>query len=221
MTDLSKLRIEREPEVKEHKRGTAWILLALISLAVAIAGYFLWAGPLQPATKVKATTVNAIYASQANSVLNASGYVVAQRQADVASKATGRLEVLLVEEGSVVKKGQVIARLESKDVEANLAQSGWTIRSAPPGFRKIMEMTRTLGGRPGVGHIVFSDGLAAVSVFIEPAKSSGAHTPGLAHQGIINVYTRQLADHWITVLGETPAESVRLIANAVEYRKPR
>ena len=110
---------------------------------------------------------------------------------------------------------------DARAVEANLAQSGWTIRSAPPGFRKVMEMTRTLGGRPGVGHIVFSDGLAAVSVFIEPAKSSGAHTPGLAHQGIINVYTRQLADHWITVLGETPAESVRLIANAVEYRKPR
>ena len=106
-------------------------------------------------------------------------------------------------------------------VESNLAQAGWTIRSAPPGFRKITEMTRTLGGTPGDGHIVFSDGLAAVSVFIEPAKSSGVHTPGLAHQGIINVYTRQLGEHWITVLGETPAESVRLIANAVEYRKPR
>ncbi|HSP06630.1 MAG TPA: efflux RND transporter periplasmic adaptor subunit, partial [Acidobacteriota bacterium] len=58
-----------------------------------------------------------------NSVLTASGYVVAQRKAEVASKATGRLEHLDVEEGTVVKKGQILARLESRDVEAALNQA--------------------------------------------------------------------------------------------------
>jgi sigma-E factor negative regulatory protein RseB len=106
--------------------------------------------------------------------------------------------------------------------EANLAQSGWTLRSRPPGFRKITEMTRTLGGTSGVGHIVLSDGLAAVSIFIEPSVARLPQSrPELSRQGAINVYVRQLGDHRITVVGEAPAESVRHIAHAVEYRKPR
>jgi sigma-E factor negative regulatory protein RseB len=104
--------------------------------------------------------------------------------------------------------------------EANLAGAGWDLR-APPGFRKIGEMRRTLGGTAGVGHIVLSDGLAAVSVFIEPLAGRTTASGGFARQGAVNVYTRRLGDHWITVVGETPAESVRYVANAVEYRKPQ
>ena len=101
---------------------------------------------------------------------------------------------------------------------ANLAQSGWSIRSSPPGFRKIMEMKRTLGGNAGVGHIVLSDGLAAISVFIEPSGARVSH-PEHSRQGAINVYVRQLAGHRITVVGEAPAESVRYVANAVDFRR--
>jgi len=105
--------------------------------------------------------------------------------------------------------------------QANLGEAGWSVRAQPPGFRKIMEMTRTLNGKSGVGHIVFSDGLVAVSVFIEPpvAHASGRHA-GLSRQGAINIYARQVGDHWVTVVGEAPAASVKLIANAVEYKKP-
>jgi len=96
-----------------------------------------------------------------------------------------------------------------------------TVRSQPPGFRKVTEMTRTLNGASGVGHIVFSDGLAAVSVFIEPAAArNAARQPGLSRQGAINVFARQVDSYWVTVVGEAPAESVKLIANAVEHRKP-
>lgn len=109
---------------------------------------------------------------------------------------------------------------DSRATEANLAGQGWIVRTQPPGFHKLTEMTRNLGGVAGVGHIVLSDGLAAVSVFIEP--SSGKTTgSGLARQGAINVYTRQIGNHRITVVGETPPESVRLIANAVEFRRPQ
>ena len=59
-----------------------------------------------------------VYPSQTFTLLNASGYVVAQRKAAVASKLTGRLVSISVEEGSVVKKGDVIARLESDDAAA-------------------------------------------------------------------------------------------------------
>lgn len=109
---------------------------------------------------------------------------------------------------------------DSRATEANLAGQGWVLRTQPPGFHKLTEMTRSLGGVPGVGHIVLSDGLAAVSIFIEPS-SGKAQASGLARQGAINVYTRQVGNHRITVVGETPAESVRLIANAVELRRPQ
>ncbi len=60
-------------------------------------------------------TVSQTYPSQSLSLLNASGYVVAQRKAAVASKVTGRLVEVLVEEGDDVKKDQIIARLENED----------------------------------------------------------------------------------------------------------
>lgn len=104
---------------------------------------------------------------------------------------------------------------------ADLAQAGWTVRSPLPGFRKVTEVTRTLNGAPGVGHVVFSDGLAAVSVFIEPGilRNASRHA-GLSRQGAINVYVREIDSHWVTVVGEAPPQSVRLISNAVEHRRP-
>jgi RND family efflux transporter MFP subunit len=71
---------------------------------------------------IETASVNQVYPTQSFTLLNASGYVVAQRKAAVASKTTGRLEWLGVEEGSLVKSGQVIARLENKDLQAVLQQ---------------------------------------------------------------------------------------------------
>ena len=73
--------------------------------------------------EVEAGQVSVAYPTQALTLLNATGYVVAQRKAAVASKATGRLEWLGVTEGSIVKAGELIARLESADVNATLAQA--------------------------------------------------------------------------------------------------
>ena len=109
---------------------------------------------------------------------------------------------------------------DSGATRANLAETGWTIRSKPPGFRTVAELMRTVGGTEGVGHIVLSDGLAAISVFIEPATSKRpVPRAGLARQGAINVYTRPVGNYWVTVVGEAPAESVKYVAHAVEYRK--
>jgi sigma-E factor negative regulatory protein RseB len=106
-------------------------------------------------------------------------------------------------------------------VSANLAASGWTIEPELPGFKKITEMKRTQGGSSEVGHVVYSDGLAAVSVFIEPMTSKTAlPQPGLSRQGAINIYSRQIAGHLVTVVGEAPAASVKMLAEAVAYRKP-
>jgi sigma-E factor negative regulatory protein RseB len=82
-------------------------------------------------------------------------------------------------------------------------------------------MKRTQGGSSEVGHVVYSDGLAAVSVFIEPiATKTTLPQPGLSRQGAINIYSRQLAGHLVTVVGEAPAESVKTLAESVAYRRP-
>jgi RND family efflux transporter MFP subunit len=87
----------------------------LIILAVA--------GVFSPATKVDTVTVSLVYPAQTFTLLNASGYVVPQRKAAVAAKVTGRIVALYVEEGSRVKKDQIIARLESDDVSAQRDQA--------------------------------------------------------------------------------------------------
>jgi sigma-E factor negative regulatory protein RseB len=96
--------------------------------------------------------------------------------------------------------------------------TGWVLKSRPAGFRKLTELKRSIAGRAGmVSQIVYSDGLAAVSVFIEPMPK--AQPPqSLSHQGAVNIYVRRVSDHMVTVLGETPAATVMQIANSLEFR---
>ena len=100
--------------------------------------------------------------------------------------------------------------------------AGWGLTAELPGFRKVTELKRRLGESRPVGQMVYSDGLAAVSVFIEPLQ--GRRDPvrtGLASMGAIHIYTREVADHMITVVGEAPALSVQRIADAVEFHRPQ
>jgi len=99
--------------------------------------------------------------------------------------------------------------------------AGWGLSVELPGFHKIVELTRRMGESKPVSQVVYSDGLAAVSVFIEPLqpRREPART-GLASLGAIHIYTREVANHMVTVVGEAPATSVQRIANAVEYRRP-
>lgn len=107
-------------------------------------------------------------------------------------------------------------------VPADLAQSGWTVSARLPGFRKIVEIRRMLRDSQPVGQMVYSDGLAAVSVFIEPLSGREAAVPlGLASMGAVNVYTREVANHLVTVVGEAPAASVQRIGDTVEYHRPQ
>jgi sigma-E factor negative regulatory protein RseB len=100
--------------------------------------------------------------------------------------------------------------------------TGWGLASELPGFHKVTELKRRLGESRPVGQMVYSDGLAAVSVFIEPLE--GRRDPvrtGLASMGAINIYTREVANHMVTVVGEAPALSVQRIADAVEFHRPQ
>jgi RND family efflux transporter MFP subunit len=98
-------------------------VLILVVLAVAGAGILYSRGLLTPTLTVQVSALQSVYPSQTFTVLNASGYVVAQRKAAVASKITGRLIALSVEEGSKVSQGEVIARLENEDSQAELSRA--------------------------------------------------------------------------------------------------
>ncbi|MEW5863253.1 MAG: MucB/RseB C-terminal domain-containing protein [Pseudomonadota bacterium] len=105
-------------------------------------------------------------------------------------------------------------------VPARLEEQGWRLGPELPGFRKIAEVTRRIGESAAVNQVVYSDGMAALSVFIEPASRRGERVrPGLASVGAVNIYTRQVADHVVTVVGEAPAASVQRLGNTVEYRR--
>jgi len=133
---LDRLTIDKSRQTVKSGRGrytrTIW---AVVVLVIAGIGLYLYRGRV---TTIEATSVSQVYPTQSFTLLNASGYVVAQRKAAVASKNTGRLEWLGVEEGSRVKAGQVIARLENLDLQAVVRQS----REGVLGARAALEQAR-------------------------------------------------------------------------------
>ena len=128
--DLSRLKIEKSkitPGPARKRKVWRYVAAGLV-LVLLILLYSM--GLLRPATEVQVASVVQVYPSQGLTLLNASGYVVAQRKSALASKVTGRLIWLGVEEGSRIKKGQVIARLESEDVEAAEKQAVANLNNA-------------------------------------------------------------------------------------------
>jgi len=112
--------------------------------------------------------------------------------------------------------------------------SNWVVKSLPPGFTRIRELRRLVSDTPAEGgastaahegaqpsqrevsQIVFSDGLAAISIFIEPGSQS--RTEGSMRQGATSIVGRRLGDYWLTVVGEAPPAAIRQIANSIELK---
>jgi RND family efflux transporter MFP subunit len=132
--DLESLRIDRSSQrVAGRPRKFKWLgkLLLWTVVAGAVATAFLFLKDfLNPPVEVQLTTATLTSRAQASAVLTASGYVVARRKAAVASKGTGTLVFLGVEEGDRVKKGQIIARLDDSDVSATLQRARENLRIA-------------------------------------------------------------------------------------------
>jgi len=111
---------------------------------------------------------------------------------------------------------------------ANLA--GWTVKFLPGGFKKVREIKRMVSeasststaapaaqtAQREVAQMVFSDGLAAISVFIEPGTQS--RTEGSMQQGAMNIIGRRYGDFWLTIVGEVPAAVLRQVANSIEFK---
>ena len=121
--DLDDLIIEKGPRRKRRRfaKSIAFIIgAALVLLAI---NTYLGSDPLSHAPRVQLTRVQRLFTATARGALTATGYVVAQRQASVASKGTGRLTSVQVDVGDRVTKGQVLATIEEADVKAKLLQA--------------------------------------------------------------------------------------------------
>lgn len=150
-TLIDKLRIDRDA-VREEEKTRRWPIVTLIMIALlgmaAVAWWLLGArAPVVETVRPQAVERPAT-ASQA-SVLDASGYVVARRQAAVSAEVTGKLEEVLIEEGMRVEKGQVIARLNDDTERARLALSQARLASAESALTELRvqleDARRTLG----------------------------------------------------------------------------
>jgi sigma-E factor negative regulatory protein RseB len=112
-------------------------------------------------------------------------------------------------------------RREEGGITDTTAVPAWTVTDPPRGFRLTSHMTRTARSRSvPVEHLVYSDGLATVSVFVE--KSEGGNAPsvrGTSKMGAVHAFGRRAGDYQVTVVGEVPQATVALIGNSVAARR--
>lgn len=102
--------------------------------------------------------------------------------------------------------------------EQPLYESGWQVNLLPQGFKKTMEIRRPLHGKNiPVTHLVFSDGLAGISVFIEDMTGETKMTTGLSSQGLLNIYSKMIGNNLVTVVGDVPPRTVMQIADSTRH----
>lgn len=118
------------------------------------------------------------------------------------------------------KKNYVMEDEANKAIVDSGAAPGWTIKELPAGYRKVDQMKRMVHGKPlPVTHVIFSDGLASVSLFIEPIVKGVKPRNGHKLVGNTSFYANVTDGHQITVVGEVPEATVAQIANAVVFKK--
>lgn len=134
---LDQLRIERAPEKAPASAGR-WLSAGLIAAALAGAAWLAF----KPAAAVEVRTmvVRELQGENSGTVLNASGYVTARRQATVSSKFTGQVAEVMIEEGMVVEEGQVLARLDSSNIDTSYRLAEAQVEAA----RSALKSTQVL-----------------------------------------------------------------------------
>lgn len=134
-------------------------------------------------------------------------------------KIGGDLDRSLLKSRFNVEQGAGWQVVNARGNELRHGDAGWAIKAVVPGFHQTSAVRRQMGANGGeTVQLVFSDGLAAVSVFIEPMDTAAENklTPGTFESGPINLYKRVVGNHLVTALGEVPPRTVQRLAEAVE-----
>jgi sigma-E factor negative regulatory protein RseB len=166
---------------------------------------------------------------------NASGLLLRAQTIDTKNEVVEQIAFTQIQIGNIDKTRVKPSYANTKGwhVEnatmAHVNLSTWEV-SPPPGFKKIQEVKRLISDTPEAGasnaqnrsaerevsQIVFSDGLAAISVFIEPGAQN--RTEAAVQQGAMNIVGRRQGDYWITVVGEVPLAAIRQVSNSIELK---
>jgi sigma-E factor negative regulatory protein RseB len=163
-------------------------------------GYRVWSEK-KTGLVVKTQTVDVL-----GSVLEQAAF--SELQLDAPVRAERLTQMMAVPEGWRVERTE--ATRTTPEAE------GWHMKSAVAGFRPVNCYKRPA---EGVLQWIFSDGLASVSLFIEPAERNRNLREGVFSSGATHTLTRRVQDWWVTVVGEVPPQTLGLFAQGLERRK--
>ena len=179
--ELKSLRIDRHAAArKRSKRPGLWILAALVLLAAFVARYGY--GRLFASREVEVLRVAAASPDSANepeSILNATGYIVAAHKIEVASKVVGRVAWIGVDKGDRVKQGDVIVRLEDDEYQAQLQQARGQLANLEAKLKELLN-----GSRPEEIAVAGAN-LEEARAQLENARVTLERTRGLVKEGVL------------------------------------
>lgn len=112
------------------------------------------------------------------------------------------------------------AKILDKDIVMEDEDQIWMVNALPVGFRSDMKRKHNMPNQKVVRHMVFTDGLASVSVFIEKLQPKMPNLVGASRMGAVNAYGKQINNHYVTAVGEVPRATVQMISESVNF-KPR
>lgn len=132
--------------------------------------------------------------------------------------------------GGNIDRSWIVPEISASDHEANptiplernnvepFINSGWVVDALPTGFKKTLEIQRPMRGRHApVTQIVFSDGLSAISIFIEPDDEDDDDVEGLYSRGAVNLYHKVVDKRLFTVVGEVPPRTLMQVFHSIRY----
>ena len=133
---LGQLRIDRKALPAGAGHGRLWLAVAVVAALIAGAALWFWLPPAGIPVRIAVAQAEAQEGAAGASILDASGYVVARRQATVASKITAKMVELDIEEGEHVTANQIIAKLDDSNIRASLAQAAAQLNFARAGLEE-------------------------------------------------------------------------------------
>lgn len=149
---------------------------------------------------------------------------------DMQGEVVNQIAFTSLEQGSAVNAGDLqvpwdlsqwrTVELPTKTID--VAELGWRV-ALPPGFGHSMQISRPMKSGTPVMQMVITDGLAAISVFIEPFQPTHESRPmskGKVRNGAMNIYGARIGDYWLTAIGEVPADTLLQLVEHIEYVPP-
>jgi len=125
-----------------------------------------------------------------------------------------------LQSGNVKKASASSKPVGSHKGTTSKSPASWKAENLPPGFRLASHRRALTGNQPTYEHLVYSDGIAAVSVYIEPAEETTALDMGLSQWGTTHAFIRAIDGNVVTVLGDVPAATVKRIGNSISPVSP-